>query len=126
MKTPLFFIAVIIFLTGCKGADQEKTSEAKAEIVDITQNPDYINGLALTSKSDCFTCHKIDEKNIGPAWRDVANKYGAIQDAETLLAKKIIEGGSGVWGEIPMAPHINFSEEDAKTIVRYILLMKNN
>ncbi len=124
MKKVLFFISIISVFIACKSGDEKQNVEDKTKIVDITEIPDYQKGLELTSKSDCFTCHKIDEKNIGPAWRDVANKYANTDDAEEILAKKIIEGGSGNWGEIPMASHANFSEEEAKTIVRYILLMK--
>lgn len=126
MKKIFTFFIIGATIVACKSGEDQKKEEAKKVVVDITKNPDYQKGLELTAKSDCFTCHKIDEKNIGPAWRDVANKYSGVKGVEEILAKKIIEGGSGVWGEIPMAPHVNFSEEDAKSIVRYILLMKNN
>ena len=61
-----------------------------------SDNPVYQRGLEITANSDCFTCHKIDEKNIGPAWRDVANKYAGQDTAVEYLAHKIINGGSGV------------------------------
>jgi len=79
----------------------------------------------LVGQYQCITCHKIDEKLTGPAYRDVANKYAGADDATiTKLAQKVISGGSGNWGEVPMTPHPNVSEADAKTMVKYILLLK--
>lgn len=80
--------------------------------------------IELIAQSDCLTCHTIDEKKVGPAYREVANKYVADQQTITLLAGKVIKGGAGVWGQIPMTPHPNISEEDAKTMVTYILSLK--
>jgi cytochrome c len=79
----------------------------------------------LVSKSDCLTCHKIDEKLTGPPYRDVANKYASYPDTIVAhLANKIKKGGNGVWGEIMMLPHPNISQADAETMVKYILLLK--
>ncbi|WP_448633459.1 c-type cytochrome [Pedobacter panaciterrae] len=58
------------------------------------------------------------------AYSDVAKKYPATQANVTLLAKKVIKGGSGVWGEIPMAPHPSVTQADAEKIVKYILSTK--
>ncbi len=74
--------------------------------------------------SDCFTCHKIDSKVIGPAYNDVAAKYPATEANIDTLANKIIKGGSGVWGTTPMSGHPAVSVEDAKTMVKYILSLK--
>lgn len=89
---------------------------------DLSDNPDYKKGLALIAKNDCLTCHKVDEKLIGPAYRDVANKY--TDKDIPMLAAKIIKGGSGVWGQVPMTPHPNLSVADAEQMVKYILLLK--
>ena len=79
-------------------------------------------GLALIEGADCLTCHKIDAKLVGPSYQDVAAKY---TDADVdKLATKIIEGGKGVWGEIPMSPHAGMSKDNAKKMVEYILTMK--
>lgn len=126
MKKTLLIIAVLGILYACGGSG-EKKAEAEptvAKTEDLSSNPDYQKGLEITAKSDCFTCHKIDEKNIGPAWRDVANKYAGQDTAIKYLAHKIIVGGSGVWGEVPMAPHPTFSQEDAETVAKYVLLLK--
>ena len=126
MKKTLITISVITLLIACGGSSEKKaeSEQATTTAVDNTADPDYQKGLELTAKSDCFTCHKIDEKNIGPAWRDVANKYAGVDTAINYLAHKIKNGGRGVWGEVPMAPHPTMSDEDAKIIAHYVLLLK--
>ena len=91
----------------------------------LSSNPDYQKGLELIGRYQCIACHKVDEKLTGPTYREVANKYAGADDAQvSSLADKIIKGGFGVWGEVPMTPHPNVSEEDAKAMVKYILLLK--
>ena len=120
MKKTFFMIAILGVFAACGGGGAEE----KPKVEDITENPDYKKGVEITSKLDCFTCHKIDEKNIGPAWRDVAAKYAGQDTAVKYLAAKIIAGGSGVWGQVPMAAHPTLSQEDAETVARYVLLLK--
>ncbi len=79
-------------------------------------------GAQLIAKSDCSTCHKEQEKLIGPAFVDVAEKYSS-SDVDTL-ADKIIKGGSGHWGTVPMSPHAAITADDARTMVKYILSLK--
>ena len=129
MKKIIISFAALALFVACGGNDsKEKTSTetepAKTETTDITQHPDYQNGLAIEAKLDCATCHRVEEKVQGPSYREIANKYAGSDTAVNYLAQKIIKGGSGVWGEIMMAPHPSLSEEDAKTLARYILLMK--
>jgi cytochrome c len=130
------FITAIAFavLIACNNESKkdkvETTSEAKDEKpaeAPITENPDYTAGLELIAKSDCLTCHKVDEKLTGPAYRDVANKYASqAPGIIPQLADKIVSGGSGVWGQVPMLPHPTISKEDAEKMVKYILLLKSN
>jgi len=82
------------------------------------------DGKALIEGSDCRTCHKDDAKLIGPAYVEVAKKYESNEKNIKLLAEKVMKGGQGVWGEIPMAGHPNLSLEDAEAMVKYILSMK--
>jgi cytochrome c len=82
------------------------------------------DGQALINGSDCRTCHKDDAKLIGPAYQDVAKKYENNAANVKMLADKVINGGQGNWGEIPMAGHPNLSQEDASAMVEYILSMK--
>lgn len=82
------------------------------------------NGEELIRKSDCLTCHKVDVKLLGPAYQEVAAKYQPTTENIDLLANKIIKGGAGNWGDIPMAPHPSISDSDAKEMVKYILSLK--
>lgn len=82
------------------------------------------DGKALISGSDCLTCHKEDAKLIGPAYKEVAKKYESNEKNIKMLGEKILKGGQGVWGEIPMAGHPNLSQEDAEAMVKYILALK--
>jgi len=137
MKMKKYFatLPLIILLAACGGNDsQQSTTEATGDTTtvaqpastpDVSTNPDYQKGLALVSKSGCLTCHKVSEKLIGPAYKDVANKYAGNDTAVNYLVQKIIKGGSGVWGNIPMTPHPDLSEADVTTMVKYILLLKS-
>ncbi len=80
--------------------------------------------LKLIDASDCSTCHNADTKVIGPAFKDIAAKYPSTEANIDTLANKVIKGGSGNWGTTPMLPHANLSQNDAKTIVKYILSLK--
>lgn len=78
---------------------------------------------AIIKKARCIACHAVDKKMIGPAYRDVAAKYRGHADAITLLSAKVRNGGSGVWGEIPMPPHPadKLSDADLKSAVEWVL-----
>ncbi len=82
------------------------------------------DGLALAQKNACMACHQVDKKLVGPAYKDVAAKYRGDKTAEAKLVKKVKDGGSGVWGTIPMPPHPQMSDADIKTIVHWILSLK--
>ena len=135
MKKYFVSAALIVLIAACGGgsssdatkdsAASATTEPAAAATDDITANPDYKAGLALIGKSNCLTCHKVTEKLIGPAYKDVAVKYAGSDTAVAYLAKKIVAGGSGVWGTVPMTPHPEISQADAEQMVKYILLLKN-
>ena len=128
MKKTVFMIAMLAVLAACGGGDEKKEETKKEEkpaVADITTNPDYQKGIEIVAGSDCKSCHMIEEKNIGPAWRDVANKYADSANAVAYLSHKIINGGSGVWGQVPMAAHPTMSQGDAETLAKYVLLLKN-
>jgi cytochrome c len=82
-------------------------------------------GSLLINKSDCKACHAIDKKSVGPAYIDVAKKYQNDKEAINRLAKKVINGGGGVWGENVMSAHPQLSEADAKEMVGYVLSLAN-
>jgi cytochrome c len=78
----------------------------------------------LAQSSGCMTCHGIDKKIIGPAFKEVAAKYRNDKTAEAALIKKVKAGGKGVWGETPMPPNAHVKDEDIKTLVQWILSLK--
>ena len=82
-------------------------------------------GRKLIEGSDCMACHSKTKKSIGPSYTDVSNKYKSNEAALENLAKKVISGGSGVWGETAMAGHPQLSTEDASEMVKYILNIAN-
>ena len=78
----------------------------------------------LFKKSNCMACHAIDQKRLGPSMKEVAAKYTGDVKAADMLAKKIRDGGGGVWGEMAMPPQPQVAEADAKTLADYILTIK--
>ncbi len=128
MKKVLGTIVTVVALFACGGNKESKSGDATAtastSTSSLSDNPDYQKGLALVGKSDCLTCHKVNEKNIGPAYKDVAAKYENTDANVKMLAEKIIKGGSGNWGAIPMTPHPALSQEDAEALAKYVLLLK--
>lgn len=81
-------------------------------------------GAKLMASSDCTGCHRERDKLLGPAYIAVAQKYPATTANVSMLATKIIKGGSGHWGDIAMTPHPALSQTDAQEMVRYILSLK--
>ncbi len=79
------------------------------------------DGQALATKNQCMTCHKIEGKQVGPAYKDVAAKYKGDPDAPDKLAAKVRTGGKGVWGQVPMPPNKKISDDDLRTVVNWIL-----
>lgn len=80
------------------------------------------DGMAIVKGSDCFTCHRVGQKLIGPSYKDVALKYKGADDAKiTELANKVIAGGTGNWGAVAMRAHPTMSVDDAKKAVVWIL-----
>ena len=127
MHKILFTLTAAILLVACGGGatkNETTTETTTTSETNLSDNPDYSKGMKLIADSDCLTCHKIAEESIGPAYQDVAAKYEDTDDNIEMLAGKIIKGGSGNWGAIPMTAHANLSEEDAEAMVKYILLLK--
>lgn len=78
----------------------------------------------LAKKHNCFACHAVDKKLVGPSYKDVAAKYRADKGAEKKLADKVKKGGTGVWGAVPMPPNATVSDADIRTLVKWILSLK--
>jgi len=103
---------------------KKKTVPVKKVNAAAVSTADIEAGKALIQKSDCMSCHKVDVKLIGPAFKQVAAKYPGTEPNYTALSTKIISGGSGVWGQIPMVAHASLSPADAKKMASYILSLK--
>jgi cytochrome c len=78
----------------------------------------------LAKAKNCMACHAVATKLVGPAYKDVAAKYAGQKDAEAKLVAKVIKGGSGSWGAVPMPANPQVSEADAKALVKWIMAQK--
>jgi cytochrome c len=78
-------------------------------------------GDNLFPDQDCGTCHRLQESFVGPSWMEIANRYDDGDAILDQLADRIIEGGGGAWGEVPMAPHTNLSVSEARDMAVTIL-----
>jgi cytochrome c len=140
MTKRLIIILYVSFLAvGCGGNSTNQESSAGTVLGDSTaetktpdsakENSNTISimnstdeGATLIVKNDCRNCHKEREKLIGPAFSEIAKRYGHY-DIDSLAAK-VIKGGSGHWGDASMSPHPSLSMTDARVIVRFILKYK--
>ena len=77
--------------------------------------------IDLAKKKGCLTCHQVDKKVVGPAYKDVAKKYKGDGGAEAHLLGVIKKGGKGVWGKVPMPAQAQVSDSEAKTLVQWVL-----
>lgn len=80
--------------------------------------------MQLATAKNCMACHAVDKKLVGPSYKDVAAKYAGQKDAVEKLSIKVIKGGSGVWGPVPMPANAQVSADDAKKLVAWILTQK--
>lgn len=78
----------------------------------------------LAKAKNCMACHAVATKLVGPAYKDVASKYAGQKDAEDKLVGKILKGGSGAWGAVPMPANPQVSEAEARTLVKWIMAQK--
>jgi len=81
---------------------------------------DAAKAKALAQSKNCLACHAVDKKLVGPSYVDIAKKYKGNKDAQGMLIKKVINGGGGVWGTIPMPPN-PVKEDESKLLVEWIL-----
>lgn len=104
-----------------KSPVKSTVAKSKATAAPAIKPQDIEEGKMLLTKSDCLACHKVDTKVVGPAYADVAKKYPYSTANVDLLSSKIINGGSGTWGAVPMAAHPALAAADVKKMVTYIL-----
>lgn len=94
-----------------------------AALAALASNAAFANA-ELAKNKNCLACHAIDTKLVGPGYKEVAAKYKGDKSAEAKLAKKIREGGSGVWGAIPMPANPQVSEAESVTLAKWVLSLK--
>ena len=127
-KVILLVLTCSIGFFACNsGGPASKTDSSATAVVPAAVDT---KGLELIGASDCTTCHRLHKAAagaaIGPSYSEVAAKYSPAADTTVdRLVKKIISGGSGVWGAIPMTPHPALAQADVKEMVTYILSLKN-
>ncbi|MES2848875.1 MAG: c-type cytochrome [Bacteroidota bacterium] len=126
MKKTLLLFVVAASMYACGGGNDKTDSAAteKKEESKVPDDPAYTEGMTLVANGGCPTCHKIDEASTGPEYRKVAEKYANTPENISMLAGKVIKGGAGNWGTIPMTPHPDVSPENAAKMVKYILMLK--
>ena len=114
--------AVAAAQTAIQVADKPATAPSKKMKNAALSDAD---GRKLAQQSGCFTCHAIEKKVVGPAWKDVAGKYRRDKGAEARLIAKVKKGGSGIWGSAHMPAYSpRVSDADIKSLVRFVLSLK--
>ena len=87
----------------------------------ITVSTSALADLQLATAKNCMACHAVDKKLVGPSYKDIATKYAGQADAVDRLAGKVVKGGSGAWGPVPMPANAQINDVDAKKLVAWIL-----
>lgn len=93
-------------------------------VLSALASPGAMANADLAKAKNCMSCHAVANKVVGPAFKDVAAKYGSQKDAEAKLTTKVLKGGTGAWGVIMMPANPQVSEAEARTLVKWILAMK--
>ena len=99
---------------------------AAAAVMIATPSAQAADGEAIVKKARCVACHAVDQKRVGPAYKDVAAKYKGDAKAPAVLFDKVRHGGSGNWGQVPMIPHPadKISDDDLKAAIHWILSLE--
>jgi cytochrome c len=136
MKKTIFILGCYVLAMAACASPEERAAAIKQAETSATASKvaadgtieasatDLEEGAKLLAASDCMGCHNKDQKIVGPAYVDVAAKYALNEENVNHLVDKVIKGGSGAWGEIPMSPHESLNIDDAKKMIVYILSLK--
>lgn len=121
-KTSVVLTVLLALCVACgsKSGDQA-SSGSDSQSSDLGSAETISQGKVLINANDCMTCHDLKVKRIGPAQDSIAAKYEFTKANVDMLAKKVINGGTGNWGTIPMTPHPDLPMENAQKMVAYIL-----
>jgi cytochrome c len=133
MRKVLLMMAFSPLFFACGSGEGEKKAEEKKDEPAKTEAPKPLasqeeldKGLEMIGKLDCTACHAIDKAVLGPSYIDVAKKYEPTEANVDSLSVKVIKGGAGIWGNVQqMTPHPSLSMDSARTMVRYILSLRN-
>ncbi|RKE25642.1 cytochrome c [Paraburkholderia sp. BL23I1N1] len=110
MKQRVAFVAAMLTVSALAGAFASSASAADAP-----------RGQVVASSNACMGCHAVDRKLVGPSFQQIAAKYKGDVQAPAKLARKVKDGGSGVWGMIPMPAHQSMSDADIRSVVGWVL-----
>lgn len=124
MKKYISLLLVTAFLFSCTENSKPAETATAPEPQPVPEQVSTNTEFPLFAKYDCKTCHMANEKLTGPSYKEIAVKYANTDTAMKYLAGKIIKGGSGVWGEIPMNPHPGMPADDAEQLAAYIISLK--
>lgn len=95
-----------------------------ASLMAATVSAPALASAQLATAKNCMACHAVDKKLVGPSYKDISKKYAGQKDAEARLAEKIIKGGAGAWGAVPMPANPQVSAAEARQLVTWILSQK--
>ena len=116
---------VVGMLAACSNNSQSSSSSVDSSSTQKPTDPEAEKGLNLVATNDCFGCHNVSVKVKGPAYQDVANRYkDSSASIVDTLANRVIRGTSGKWDTAAMTPHPTLPIDDARTMVKYILSLK--
>ncbi len=95
-----------------------------AALTAVTVSAPALADEAMAKAKNCMACHAIDKKLVGPAYKDVAKKFGGQPGAVDMLAERIQKGSTGVWGAVPMPANTNVNAAEAKQLATWVLSLK--
>ena len=125
IKWMITLLLASVLCTACDSRNEAAISNGKelAGKVAASEPAAYdAEKIALAKKNNCFSCHSIEKKMIGPAWKDIAAKYRGDASAEERLVSKVSRGSSGAWGSIPMpANSPSVTDADIHALVKFVL-----
>ncbi len=124
MKKITIVFCFICGIVACNSTDSGTAKEENTVETEEAPNPEIEKGLDLIAGSDCLTCHKVVDALVGPAYEAIAARYPDNDAVLDSVSKKIITGGAGNWGVVPMTPHPDITEADARLMTKYILSLK--
>lgn len=123
----LFLAFALASIVACSKSDNSGNKDVlkeEPEVAPKVVTDPIAEGKSLVEGADCLGCHNLDERMIGPPYKEVAAKYENTPENVELLAERIINGSSGIWGDVPMPAHKGMSKDNAKFMAQYILSQK--